>query len=54
MSGVYEFFATCPAGLEEGAVRLLRRVRRPPEDVRALGAAVTYRQAQFRAAEFYA
>ena len=48
---MYEFFATCPAGLEEGAVRLLRRVSRPPEDVRALGAAVTYRQAQFRAAE---
>lgn len=48
---MYEFYSTCPAGLEEGAVRLLGRMKRPPEDVRALGAAVTYRQAQLRAPE---
>lgn len=48
---MYEFYSTCPAGLEEGAVRLLMRMKRAPETVRAMGAAVTYRQAQFRAAE---
>lgn len=45
---MYEFYSTCPAGLEEGAARLLARMKRAPEDIRKLGAAVTYRQAQLK------